>query len=486
MRARTPYRHSLPWLVTALLVMIPAVAPAKSLLSAGSGPVDIDQELLGGILARSIAEFSLPVDGSEFQVKVESVSDPNLGVTSLKGRLEGSPDSFFLLCRTELGATVAFFQPGNGKAYRMDSKRGRNELYPVDFSRLGPCGGGIGSGEIRKGRETEHPPPALPSPDKTGGVSDDGSRHDILVGYTPAAEAFMGGWDFIRAEAQLAVDAANLTYLNSGIASTLRLVHVMATDYEEISAWEYLDHVNFLWYPDDGKMDEVLVMRDRVGADFVCMLIDGREFDGSVKTCGMAPLMQPDEINHDFEDLAISVVSVQCATANWSLSHEVGHNRGCAHNREDAGVGGAYPYAHGRRFTGTDEAWYHTVMAYGFLSGESTRIPYFSDPGIFYAGFPTGVAPGLVDEAHNVLTHGNTAVVCAGFRPERTFVQFGWAEFSNGFILFPYPDLLQAMSNSRDGGTIVIQNSDPGFTGVLEDPRSFDHDGSGSAVLGGI
>ena len=34
----------------------------------------------------------------------------------------------------------------------------------------------------------------------------------------------------------------------------------------------------------------------------------------------------------------------------YVLAHEVGHNRGCAHNREDAGVPGAYDYAYGHRF----------------------------------------------------------------------------------------------------------------------------------------
>ncbi len=247
----------------------------------------------------------------------------------------------------------------------------------------------------------------------------------------------------------------------------------------------FSDHLEYLWYPDDGHMDNMLTMRESVGADVVCVLIDGRNTMGDVPTCGIAPVMQPDAINGYFEDLALSIVSVQCATDNWSLAHEVGHNRGCAHNRQDASVNGAYTYSFGLRFVGSDEGWYRTVMAYDHFQGGYERIPYFTNPDVEYAGVPTGVPVGLEDEAHNALTHDNTASVCASFRSERTFVQFGWSEFSNGLILFPFPSIAQAVLSSRYGGSIVLQNSKPSFIGALEEPRTYLHDGTGSAVLGG-
>jgi hypothetical protein len=294
----------------------------------------------------------------------------------------------------------------------------------------------------------------------------------------------MGGEEFVRAEVQLSVDVANLAYASSGIGSELRLVHVMRTEYEEIDAWEYLDHVNFLYYPDDGRMDDVLVMRDVTGADFASVLIDGRDALGQVETCGMAPVMQPHLVNPDFEPLAISIVSIQCAATDWTLAHEVGHNRGCAHNREDAGLPGAYSYSYGHRFD-AGGGHYSTVMAYNDSQGNYTRIPYFSNPDVEYSGVPTGVVPGLVGEAHNALTHDQTAALCAAFRIERTFVEFGWTGTSDGSYVAPFASLAEALSEARDGGGVVLMNSDPAYSGVLQLPRLIMAGDSGSAVLGG-
>ncbi len=474
-------------LLTIFMLLLPAAVWAQPLWSVDQGAVEINQAMLDGVLAKSNRQFSLPVDSREFQIEVLDVSMPNLGVTSLKGRIDKNPESFFLLCHTDGGATVAFFQPGDGSAYRLDHTRGQAEVYAVDYEKMGSCGGGISSLAIGE----ERPPvPVRPNVqsgvgEKAGEVADDGSRHDILVAYTPAAELVMGGWDLVRAEAQLAIEAANLAYLNSGIPSYLRLVHVMSTDYEEITAWDYSDHLDYLWFPDDGRMDDVLSMRDKVGADFVSVLIDGRNFMGEVPICGIAPIMQDDQIQPEFESLSLSIVSVSCATGNWSLAHEVGHNRGCAHNREDSSVPGAYTYAYGHRYDGSGDFQFRTVMSYDDGAGSYTRIPHFSNPEVSFGGGATGVTVGLVNEAHNALTTNNTAALCGGFRSERTFVKFGWPDYSDGLILFPYPSIVEALAGSRETGTIVIQNDNSGYTGLFQAPRSYVHDGTGSAVLGG-
>lgn len=472
-------------LLVVLLLLVAAPVGAASLWWEERGTASVDQALLDDVFAGKAATFEVAVDGREMGVEVDRRAGPNLGVSSLSGRFAGAAESFFLLCRAANGATVAFFQPGDGTAYRLDHTRGFPAVHGVDAQTMAGCAGGLKVSEI-PGRRPQEPPAATPgAPDKTGEMADDGSRHDILVAYSPGAEAVAGGWDLIRAEAQLAVDAANLAYANSGIASTLRLVHVMGTDYQEIAAWDYDDHLAKLWNPSDGNLDEVLVMRETVGADFVSVLIDGRGFTGDLIACGVGYVMQPDEISQDFQDGALSIVSVQCAADAWSLAHEVGHNRGCAHNREDATVTGAYPYAFGHRFFVGSGIGLRTVMSYDDEAGTFARIPHFSNPDVPYAYEPTGVAPGLPGEAHNALVHNNTAAACAGFRPERTFVQFGWTEFSNGLILYPFSSLAQAITSSRVGGHIAVNNGDPGFTGVLQDRRTFVHAGAGSAVLGG-
>ncbi len=464
-----------------LLFLWPVTSVAAPLWNADKGRVEIDQTLLDSLTNKSATEFSLPVNGREFLVQVDRVSEPNLGVTSLRGHMEKQPESFFLLCRTDGGATVAFFQPGDGTAYRLDHTLGYDSVHAVSFEEFGACGGGLTPPVLAidaPGSEPTEKPTI--NPDKFGETADDGSRHDVLIAYTTAAEAFMGGWDFIRAEAQLSIDAANLAYANSGIVSELRLVHAMGTSYEEISAFTYNQHLEYLWHPSDGRMDEVLTMRETVGADFISILIDGRELTGTVPTCGIAYTMDSTLINQTFAPAAHSIVSVQCAVSNWTFAHEVGHNRGCTHNRENSANPAAYAYSYGHRWTG-----FRSVMSYDNSAEDFVRIPHFSNPAVSYNGTPTGVLPGSADQAHNALTHNNTRNVCAAFRTERTFVEFGWVGTSSGLLLAPFSSLAQGLATSRLSGTLVIRNSNAAFTGIMSTPQSYVHDGNGSAVLGG-
>jgi hypothetical protein len=470
-----------------MILASPVVCLAQPLWQTAGEQVIVDQNLLDAVLEGSRGAFEMPVGDRQLRVQVEAVSGPNLGVTSLKGLIDGGRDSFFLLCRTEAGATVAFFQPGDGTAYRLDHTQGYLAVRQVDFEALGSCVGGLPSSEL-PGPPAEKAPPVVPfkSPDRSRSVADDGSRHDILVGYTPRAASEVGGADFAVAECQLAVDAANLTYENSLIDSRLRLVHYMTVDYQESLAWEYTDHIYALVDPDDGEMDDVVTTRNLVGADFACVLIDGNDSIGQLTGCGVAPVMQAGDVNGDFEYLAYSIVSIQCATSAWTLAHEVGHNRGCAHNREDASIDGAYAYSYGHRFFASETLGLRTVMSYDDGANTYARIPHFSNPDVEYGFQPTGVPVGLAGQAHNTLTHNNTSNVCAAFRGERTFVLWGWTGEATGFIRNPYPTMGQAVAGSLDGGVIVLENGNSSFTGSLAGPRSYVHSGPGSAVLGGF
>ncbi len=163
------------------------------------------------------------------------------------------------------------------------------------------------------------PPSAAHGPVlRPGRSADDGIIHDILVLYTDVTPEAAGGTDAIRAEIQLAVDAANDAYSASGIASHLRLVHIDEIEYDEVTGWDgYLDHLMRLGIPDDGYFDYIHDLRNRYGADFVSLIVeDTSSISIGVKTCGMAPIMQ--ELSADFELLAFSVVS-----SDWSMTNRV-------------------------------------------------------------------------------------------------------------------------------------------------------------------
>lgn len=476
-------------LLVILLLALSSTALAAPLWSGDRGSVEVDQPLLDRLMAGTESSFQVTVEGLVLDVQVEEITGPNLGVSSLRGRLEGGGLSFFLLCRTETGATVAFFQTAAGEAYRLDRTSGQDALRMVDQANMGSCGGALDPTKLGDSAPGQIPPDEPVMRHHSRDLADDGSRQDILMAYTPAAEAAVGGWDQIRAECQLAVDAANLAYDLSGFSSDLNLVHVMGTNYDEDEAWDYEEHVEFLYYPNDEQMDDVPVMRDRVGADFVSVLIDGRDNFGNVRTCGIAPVMQAGQDNPLFAPLALSVVSVQCAADNWSLAHEVGHNRGCAHNREDAEVLGPFSYGFGHRWFDGDGTGQRTIMSYDSAPfGEPpvyARIPYFSNPDATYFGDPTGVPVGQVGEAHNAQVHINTAEVCSQFRTEHTFVLWGFSGVANGLLLSPFASLSEGLAASGDGGAIVFLNDNPGFSGVLDQPRSYLVDDGDAVVLGG-
>lgn len=476
--------------VLLILLFLPAVAFTQPLWSLDKGQAIVNQQILDDVITRSISQFNILAGGENFLVEVGKVSPPNLGVTSVSGRIRGLESSFFLLCRSDQGATVAFFKTRDGNSYRLDHSLGEDRIRMVDPGEFGSCGGGLVPPGINK--DEIFAPKSISKPAQKGANSrseaDDGSRHDILIGFTPRAETVMGGLDYMRAECQLAVDAANLVYENSLISSRLHLVHIMSTDYSESVAWDYVDHLDFLRIPNDGKMDDMLEMRNRVGADFVSVLIDGRNTMGDVPICGIAYVMTSEYIGPEFEGGALSVVSVQCATPNWSLAHEVGHNRGCVHDRDHSSSEGAYPYSYGHLFAwnGNTETGLRTVMAYDNSSQQYERVPYFSNPQVSVDGHPTGVMPGQAGEAHNALTHNNTKVVCANFRNERTFVKFSsnWAS-PDGTLDAPYSTLAAGFDGSAQGGHVVIQESKADFSGVLSVRRSLVSDATAGIVLGG-
>ena len=282
------------------------------------------------------------------------------------------------------------------------------------------------------------------------------------------------------------MDAANLVYANSGVGATLRLVHCLETPYDENDAWVYKDHIDWLFDPSDGRMDELHELRNRTGADFLSLIVENTDALGNpMPGCGIGYVMNGEWVGPQFEPGALSVVTRSCASAVWTLAHELGHNRGCAHNREDSDNEGAYPYSYGHRFTGDDGNGYRTVMSYDTDPSSFERIPYFSNPGIHYQGQPTGVPVGDPDEAHCALTHVNTNGICAGFRHEHTFVDLEGTGGGTGFIDAPFNTIEAGLGGSRDGGWLTLQGSLLGFTGLLPvEHRVYVRDGAGSTVIG--
>lgn len=233
-----------------------------------------------------------------------------------------------------------------------------------------------------------------------GACSDDGSVLDVLIVYTPAARNAMGGTNGITSLANSAVAAANNAYNNSDIPTRINLVHIAQVDYTESSFGTDLSRLRST---SDGNMDEVHDLRNQYNADFVAMLSAG---SGS---CGIAYLMTSN--SPSFQSSAFSVTRYSCAVGNLTFAHELGHNMGCAHDRDNAS-GGLNSYSFGHRWFSTNGQRYRSVMSYS----PGSRIAHFSNPNIDFIGTPTGVDIDQPNSAYNAQTIINSAPTIARFR----------------------------------------------------------------------
>lgn len=225
---------------------------------------------------------------------------------------------------------------------------------------------------------------------------------DLLVVYTPKARANAGGQSGIEAKIINAVTKANQAYLNSQVDMQLNLVKMAEVNYTETG--DMSKSLSDITNTTDGKMDEVHALRNQYGADQVALVTADSNY------CGIAYVMT--SLGSWFAPYAFAVVhddSKYNCLGNHTLAHELGHNQGNMHDPDNSSYAGVYPYSYGYRLCGV----FHDVMSYAC---SSPRIPYFSNPNVFYNGQSTGVA-NYQDTARSM--NGTSATV-ASFRSSTT------------------------------------------------------------------
>merc|ERR1719228_3044744 len=105
--------------------------------------------------------------------------------------------------------------------------------------------------------------------------------------------------------------------------------------------------------------------------------------------CGMAT-----GINTIASGKTVSVTRKSCAESTFTFGHELGHNIGLAHNREEGWINTYFNYGHGHLIArGSASRGYHTIMAYS-RQGHGVEANYYSNPSVIYprTRTPTGVS----------------------------------------------------------------------------------------------
>jgi hypothetical protein len=319
--------------------------------------------------------------------ELDRLVDHGNGSVSWVGRIAGDPDSSVTFAASEesvagtirtVDRLIKLLPAGNGLHVL-------SEVPPEDpYPEMDPIP--VADGDLT----------ALPPEGDALAAADDGSSVDVLVVYTPASMARYGT-DGIRSLINLAIAETNQAYLNSGVATRLRLAGTALVNYTESGSMQ--TDLSRVTSPTDGYMDEVHALREQFAADTVTLIEESSDY------CGIAWLMT--SLSAAFERNAFSVVYSSCATGYYSFGHELGHNMGSSHDHANA-TSALYEYSYGWQDPDTP---FRTIMAYNCTTGCS-RVQYFSNPDVSYAGAPTGLA----DYADNARSLNEAAYTVANWR----------------------------------------------------------------------
>ncbi len=338
---------------------------------------------------------------------------------------------------------------------------------------------------------------------------DDGSVVDVIVAYTDDARVAAGSTAAIETQIDTAINAANLTYQASGVASRVRLAAMFEVNYvESLSSTIDLNNLT----QNLAGLQLMLNWRNAYAADIVTLITE--QLDPA--TCGLAWHMAT--VSNAFAAQAYNVVARGCMNTNLSLPHEWGHNRGLRHDWYVETGTTPYSYAHGYVLTPTLPAPWRTIMAYNnrctAAGTNCTRIGRWSNPaqfnGINRLGVPAGTSTACtinnlsnpLCDADDALALNNTAVTVANFRAgnlTNVYVNtvctlVGGVCAETGTSGFPYDTFTEgafrAAANTNvfiNPGTypetLVLVNQWPHRL-LIDRPMTLQVNGSGTVVIG--
>lgn len=198
---------------------------------------------------------------------------------------------------------------------------------------------------------------------------------DIMLVYDTTATSWVNSNGGMAVFSQDAVTRMNQAMQNSGISHSFRLAHSMSVNYTTTSngSTPFYDDLNAL-EAGTGGFAAVHTARETYKADLVAMLVDTGSAYGYV---GLGDLLTAWT---GVPNSCFTVNAIQSVNISQTLTHEVGHNLGAHHSKNQSASPGPNiyldnQYSAGWYFTGTNSYDYHTVMAYNNDGYGNSYIP---------------------------------------------------------------------------------------------------------------
>ena len=369
-------------------------------------------------LARTESKQDVSLDLFDAGTRTLELDEPEIHGNKAKvwrGRVRGDQDSDVTLAvrGKKMAGTIVSGQ----RLYKIEpTEDNRHRLVEIDDDAMRPDHHPLVVSDDGTPAEPPAPEPELQQPSAaaatnsvTTAAATTNTIVDLLVVYTSTARAKQGGTAAMNALIAMSVDLANQAYTNSKIAMQLRLVRAAEVAYTETGNIN-TDLVR-LRSTSDGFMDQVHTWRNQYKADMVALIVDN---GGSY--CGIAYVMANGP-RASFASYAFSVTDRDCVSNN-TLTHELGHNMGDAHDRASGGTG-VYPYSYGYR---DPIGKFRTIMAYPCPTVSCPRVKYFSNPKILVNGRPAGIdhAVNPSNSADNARSMNEVRNVIAAWRTGTT------------------------------------------------------------------
>lgn len=379
---------------------------SKQMADLQRAPIILNQDLLQNLRNRSVNQFTvMGLNGELHQVEVTRIMEQLDGDWSLLGHIDGDWMNSFTLSFSngEVLSSLRMISSHHFLEIRFEADNEEHYLMHIDPHERD---------ELKCGFDHDTTPVVpddepfqmelqdIPDPQDLAII-------DVLVVYTTAAQSWAalndGGIHNVINQA-MAISQNSVD--NSRINLQFRLVHSTVVDYTETG--NSRTDLNNLT---NREIPNVQSLRNQYAADLVVMLTDTEDM-GGIAWLTTNPNGSP--------AYGYSITRVQQTSWTTTMVHEIGHNMGSHHSRNQTiqqapATGGVFNYSTGWRWTGTNDQSYSSIMTY---AETSTAVDLFSNPAIFHQGTPTGSYSGTYAPADNSRSMREMMHVIAGYRTE--------------------------------------------------------------------